>query len=207
MAKRSGNTRTSGASSGSPGEESGRWGMGYSLEEENRILNSISNGGWVELPPSFSELNGEQRELLLMMSGFSGLTEEDNASLYFPIEKKEFVSMLTEDLGNISSGYKIDDSVSWAIGYKDGTTKYLSEMDNDFDGIKLTSNQSFSKQKSIVSKALKDAAFILRSDGYSEPTYRTSKGGLTMLKKYGGFEEWKNGRGEKRRDYIQDDWI
>lgn len=30
---------------------------------------------------------------------------------------------------------------------------------------------------------------------------------MAALKRYGGFEEWHNGRGERHRDYIQDDWI
>ena len=31
--------------------------------------------------------------------------------------------------------------------------------------------------------------------------------GKELFKKFGNFEEWKNGRGEIKRDYIQDDWI
>ena len=55
---------------------------------------------------------------------------------------------------------------------------------------------------------LRNLVFILRTDGYEEPNYWVKNDvGLRLLKKYGEFEEWKNGRGEKRRDYIQDDWI
>ena len=59
-------------------------------------------------------------------------------------------------------------------------------------------------------KAFRKVEAIIRSDGYNQPTYYISKGsttdGETAMRKY-GFELWKNGRGDKKRDYIQDDWI
>lgn len=57
-------------------------------------------------------------------------------------------------------------------------------------------------------KALRlgSVAAIIRTDAGGQPTFYLAKGGEQRMREY-GFELWKNGRGEKKRDYIQDDWI
>ena len=191
----------------------------YSPEQQDKLAEIIHKGGYVTFEsPGLAHvwcdlMDLNQRELTLMMAGFTGLTNEEletNGTLYFPIAKEDVLSLLIEALRNELQNYGMDDSTLFTIGYKDGTIKTYSHDDCDFTPNRpLTDNQSCSTQEKIIRSSLRmrDIAFIIMSDGYEEPVYYVTKDGLTALKQYGSFEEWHNGVGERQRDYIQDDWI
>lgn len=191
----------------------------YTPEQQDAIAEIIHKGGYVclddkELYHVWSEIMDlEQREITLMLAGFTGLTNEEleiNGTLYFPVTKDRILVELCEALRNELQGYGMIDGTMFTIGYKNGTIKTYSHDDCDFTPKHpLTNNQYGSTQERIIrsSLQLREITFIIMSDGFQEPTYYATKSGLPALKKYGGFEEWHNGRGEKQRDYIQDDWI
>ena len=192
----------------------------YTPEQQEQLAQIIHKGGFVDfgqdkdLVHVWQDLMDlEERELTLMHAGFTGLTNEElesNATLYFPVEKKDILDMLFEAIDNEEAGYGMDDSTMFIVGYRDGDIKTFQHNDCDFKTVRpLTNNQSWSTHSKIISTSLKvqQIVFLMMSDGYEEPVYFATRQGLPMLKKYGGFEEWHNGRGEKRRDYIQDDWI
>ena len=191
----------------------------YTPEQQYKIAEIIHKGKFVyfddkKLIHVWNEvMDLEHRELTLMMAGFTGLTNEEletNGTLYFPITKEDVLSLLSEALLNEFLGYGMDDSYMFTIGYKDGTIKTYSHGDCDFTPKRPLTNYQYGRtQEKIIRSSLhlRDIAFIVMSDGYEEPVYYTTKEGLTALKKYGDFEEWHDGRGEKQRDYIQNDWI
>lgn len=158
----------------------------------------------------WEQLSKEQQELALMEAGFSGaITDElENGTVYIEAEKKDLVFSFQEDLVNEMEGYGMDDSTSWTILYKDGSKKYLShDMENDFADTHITKNmskQAYTNAKNALK--LSKVAAIIRTDGYDQPQYYVAKGGEKQMRDY-GFEFWKNGRGEKQRNYIQDDWV
>lgn len=191
----------------------------YTQEQQDKIAEIIHKGGYVSLDDKelihvwYDMMDLEQRELTLMLAGFNGLTNEEletNGTLYFPVAKDEILSMLCEALINELLGYGMDDSYMFTIGYKDATVKTYSHDDCDFTPKRpLTIYQYGRTQDNIIRSSLhlRDIAFIIMSDGYEEPVYFATKNGLPTLKRYGCFEEWHNGVGERRRDYIQYDWI
>ena len=151
-----------------------------------------------------------KEELALMEAGFSGAITDDleNGTVYIEAEKNDLVSSFQEDLVNEMQGYGMDDSTSWTILYKDGSKKYLShDMENDFDDTHITKGmykQAYTNAKNALK--LSNVAAIIKSDGYEQPRYYVAKGGEKQMRDY-GFEFWKKGRGEKKRNYIQDDWV
>ena len=93
------------------------------------------------------------------------------------------------------------------IRLQDGSKKYLDETSNDFADAHITNNmvkQAYTNAKRAL--RLGSVAAIIRTDAGGQPTFYLAKGGEQRMREY-GFELWKNGRGEKKRDYIQDDWI
>lgn len=158
----------------------------------------------------WEQLSKEQQELALMEAGFSGAITDDleNGTVYIEEKKDDLVSSFQEDLVNEMQGYGMDDSTSWTILYKDGSKKYLShDMENDFDTVHITKDmykQAYNNAKSALQ--ISKVAAIIKSDGYDQPRYYVAKGGEKQMHDY-GFEFWKKGRGEKKRNYIQDDWI
>ena len=191
----------------------------YTPELQDKIAETIHKGGYVyfddnELIHVWNDIMElEERELTLMLAGFTGLTNEEletNGTLYFPIAKDEILSMLSEAFINELQGYGMDESFMFTIGYKDGTVKTYSHGDCDFTPKRPLTNYQYGRTQDRIIRSslhLREITFIIMSDGYQEPTYFATKNGLLALKKYGDFEEWHNGRGERRRDYIQDDWI
>lgn len=156
-------------------------------------------------------LTTEQKELALMQGGFTGLIGDDfeNGMLYYPTEdKKHLLSWMADDIANSNDVYGMDDSVHWTVKYTDGTTKNLSEGDSDYYEDWRGKSSAFTKRRTAQLIQTSKIAWILRTDGYDQPSYWVKdEKALASLKKYGGFERWKKGRGEKRRDYVQDDWI
>lgn len=190
----------------------------YATKQQEELVRTIEKGGFVSFEMEqyqvWQDLMGvEDRELTLMMAGFTGLTNEELetfGSMYFPVAKEDILSILVEALSNELQGYGMDDSTMFTIGYKDGTIVNYSHLDCDFTPKRtLTNNQSCSTQDKIIRSSLntRDIAFLIMTDGYEEPVYYSTKDGMEALKRYGGFERWYKGRGEQPRDYLQDDWI
>ena len=178
-------------------------------KEWNDMVNAIYTGGDLDMDV-WDEMSSSQRELALMEGGFTGLISDefDQGMLYYEDKKSQFVSSLAEALSNeLANG--MDETTVFTIGYKNGQVKRISHGDNEVGDMGVTNRQSFSTQKEKVQSALSDRKinFIIKTDGYSQPTYYVTRDGMNDLKQYGGFEQWKKGRGEKRRDYVQDDWI
>ena len=190
----------------------------YTPQQQEELIRIIAKGGFVSFEMEQYQvwqdlMRLEDRELTLMMAGFTGLTNEELetfGSIYFPITKEDILSILVEALSNELQGYGMDDSTMFTIGYKDGTIVNYSHLDCDFTPKRpLTNNQSGSTQDKVIRSSLntRDIAFLIMTDGYEEPVYYATKNGMATLKRYGGFEEWHNGRGERQREYIQDDWV
>ena len=206
MAKTSGGVR-----GGNTARETEQKGPSYE-EKYNALLDDIAKGR-AFLSDIWDDMNQDQRELALMEAGFSGLIGEDldMGNLYYAGDKDALLSRLEEDIVNENDpAYGMDDSTSWTIRYTDGRTRSLSRgMDNDFE-IKMSAAGSYSANYRKARSAIQvsKVAWILKSDGYDQPEYYVrNDAAMADLKKYGGFERWKNGRGEKRRNYIQDDWV
>lgn len=180
-------------------------------ELQDRVVSQIAKG---EIPDYdiWSDMSYDEKELALELAGFTGLASEDdidNGDLYIAESRADFVSTLADDLSNIAGGYGIMDDRYYTFGYKDGSQKEINEYTNDFEGV-VKEGSSFTADKNKVNALLGDRnlLFVTRTSGSDQPKYFVkNKEGMKALKKYGNFEEWKNGRGEKRRDYIQDDWI
>ena len=156
----------------------------------------------------------DEKDLTLMLAGFTGMINdeyEEYGTIYMPTAKKGLVSEIEEALDNEWTGYGMEDSTVFTIGYKDGTTKRISADDNEFEPKqRITPNTSPREvwRRARAAIGMSNVAYIVRTNGYDEPSYWVANDeGKQMMKDYFGFEEWKKGRGEKRRSYIQDDWI
>lgn len=214
MAKSSGGTRIGNRTKSAPSTQLER---NLTPALMDAIADRIAKGGFVSFERAeanaWEDMTLDERELTLMLAGFTGLTNDEldgNGTIYVPIDKKQLVEEFQEALTNEMGFHSMDDSTVFTIGYKDGSRKYLSEMENDFEDSGITASQSSRTQwgRAKVALKLRDVAYIIRSDGYQEPNYWVNGAeGMRQLKQYGGFEEWKRGRGEKPRQYIQDDWI
>ena len=215
MAKASGGTRTvQNQTQNPPSIQPERY---MTPERMDAIAEVISKGGTISFDrvdaDAWSDMTLDERELTLMLAGFSGLTNEeleDTGTIYSPIAKSQLVEEFQDALANELGFHGMDDSTMFTIGYKDGTRKYLSSMDNDFEDAGITPSQGSRTQWAKAKSALRlrDVAYIIRTNGYDEPNYYANgEQGMQLLKSYGGFEQWKKGCGEKNRQYIQDDWI
>ena len=205
MAKGSGSTRTQRPA------PNNIFGQGVSASQYEALVNSISKDGQIDIRV-WEDLTNSQRELALMEAGFSGMIGEDfsDGTLYIEENRESLLSRLNDAILN-DANFGPDADNTWTIGYKDGTRKYLDGTQNDFDvSGQLTNRQSGRTQSAIAEKAInkKNIAYILSTSAIDQPRYYVNgESGQRLLKDYGGFEFWKKGRGEKRRDYIQDDWI
>lgn len=183
-------------------------------ERYEKLLGYIQNGRDVDdigVIDDWDAMRDDERELALMQGGFTGILPDnglENFELMYPGDKKELVARLAEDISNSQDGRSMAD-VSWTVGLKGGRTVYLMDGEDTLGSLGVTSNQSFKTQKAKVASALADTKidFIIRQDGFDQPRYYATRTGLKVIKEYTGGEVWRNGRGEKRRDYIQDDWI
>lgn len=222
MAKNSGSTRRT-----APGGNEGGGGASQPVDkflqpaQMDRLAEIISKGGYVQIDDReladvwIDDMTLDEKELTLMLAGFTGMINEEleeNGTMYFPLPKKELVGLFVDQLVNQLDGNGMEESTMFTIGYKDGTVKYLAELDDDFsDSVRFTDKISYSglHRKAKEAIGLSNVTFIIKSDGYDEPNYWVADDEMAkeQLRKYGGFEYWKKGRGEKRRSYIQDDWI
>lgn len=156
----------------------------------------------------------DEKDLTLMLAGFTGMINdeyEDFGTIYMPTGKNGLISEIEEALDNEWTGNGMEESTVFTIGYKDGTTKTISYAENDFEPKeRITPNTSSREiwRRARAAIGLRNVAYIVRTNGYDEPNYWVANdAGKAQMKEYFGFEEWKKGRGEKRRQYIQDDWI
>lgn len=181
-------------------------------EEEKAAVKAIFNGDNVD-NNYWESLDEGHRLLLLQEAGFSGLIGDDfeMGQLYYPQEKERLLSVLEEAIINENDErYGMDETQSWAVGYTDGSIRYLNHgLDNDFE-MKLSDNQLLGTQYKNARRIIREnkIQWILFSDGYDPPRYWAKNSeALASLKKYGGFEAWVDGVGEKKRDYLKDDWV
>ena len=191
----------------------------YSPDDQDKIADIINKGGYISFEDKlgdiwYNKMSLEDRELTLMLAGFTGFINKDelaeSGTFYIPIERDNLLGILEDDITNYTTGYEIDDSTMWIIGYSDNSIKTFSELENDLDVPELDINTSRTKIKNVVKSCIniQKVLFILNTNGYNEPTvWIKNNKGKELFKKFGNFEEWKNGRGEIKRDYIQDDWI
>ena len=90
----------------------------YTPKQQEELVRIIAKGGFVSFEMEqyqvWQDLMGlEERELTLMMAGFTGLTNEEQetfGSIYIPVGKEEILSILVEALSNELQGYGMDDS-------------------------------------------------------------------------------------------------
>lgn len=216
MAKGSGNTRAQSPNNGQ--QQAGERFLQPAMMDA--IADTIAKGGYLtfmgEQHDAWQDMTTDERDLTLMLAGFTGMIDSDHydefGTLYIPLPKKDLLNEIEEALDNEWTGNGMDDSTMFTIGYKDGSRKYIAPGETDFEPKqKITSNTSPREvwRRARASLGLRDVAYIIRTDGYQEPNYwvADNEQARELLRKYGGFEYWRNGRGEKRRQYIQDDWI
>ena len=157
---------------------------------------------------TWEKLSLEQQEVALMQAGFSGAVSDDltEGTMYIPTSKDSIVTQFVESLVNEMQGYGIKDE-SYTVLYKNGDKKYLDEMTNDFGNAHITDKmykQAYTNAKNALQ--ISKVAAIIKSDAFDQPRYYVAKGGEKQMQDYGS-EFWNNGKGEKKRDYIQDDWL
>lgn len=191
----------------------------YSSDDQNKIVDIINKGGYISFEDKlgniwYNKMSLEDRELTLMLAGFTGFINidelEDSGTIYMPIKRDNLLGTLEDNIRNYATGYGIDDSTMWIIGYSDNSIKTFSELENDLDIPELDINTSRTKINKVINSCIniQKVLFILNINGYNEPTvWIKNNKGKELFKKFGNFEEWKHGRGEIKRDYIQDDWV
>ena len=191
----------------------------YSSDDQNKIVDIINKGGYISFEDKlgniwYNKMSLEDRELTLMLAGFTGFINidelEDSGTIYMPIKRDNLLGTLEDNIRNYATGYGIDDSTMWIIGYSDNSIKTFSELENDLDIPELDINTSRTKINKVINSCIniQKVLFILNINGYNEPTvWIKNNKGKELFKKFGNFEEWKHGRGEIKRDYIQDNWV
>lgn len=207
MAKGNGSTRAS-TTSNMYGSENASVDLGMTPAQfQSRFVDTIANG---EYPAGWDELDTASRELALMEAGFTGYSDEDAENILFP-ETKDRILMDTVDavINDFDFGPKVNESTYITIAYKDGTTKSIGSLGSEIETTRpLSKGQSYTTQEKIVRQSLRvrDIAYITHNNSYNE-VYWIAKDGESRFLKDTGYEKWTKGRGTRRRDYIQDDWI
>lgn len=174
---------------------------------QSRFVDTIANG---EYPAGWDELDDASRELALMEAGFSGWADDGAETIVFEDSKESILSAARDAIINdFTFGEGSNNDTNITVAYKDGTIKQIGALGSEIELIRpLSSNQSASTQSRIAMQSLrtKDIAFVTYNDSWRETAW-IAKGGEAQFIRYTGYEKWTNGRGTKRRDYIQDDWI
>ena len=159
-------------------------------------------------PAGWDDLDFDRRELALMESGFTGLADDGAENIMFEQTKDWAIDEAVSAIVNEQS-YGPDADKLITIGYLDGSQKEIGGLGMTVELSKpMTRNQSYKTQEGIAKSSLntKNIGYIIVNDA-SGSYYWSSEKGAPSLRNYTGMEKWTNGRGEKRRDYIQDDWI
>lgn len=165
------------------------------------VLDSLANGDY---PAGWQDIDPDHRELALMEAGFTGLANEGAEDIIAEVSKDQILSYVSDEVLNRWLGEGGSNDVMITVGHIDGKTY----TDEEIEPVrKVTSKQSYTTQKSILNQTLtgRDVSFVLVSGPWGSEYY--SAKGNDHIQQYTGYEKWTKGRGEKRRDYVQDDWI
>lgn len=202
MAKGNGTTRGQSSAGGFQGSGEGfraeRW---MSDEGWREVLDELEADSY---PMGWDDIDPDHRELALMQSGFSGLANNGADDIIFESTKEQMSRLVTDTLLNNWETNSWDMDYMLTVGYKDGSMRVNEEV---VPTRAITERQSVKTQFGIVDKTLfgKNVAYVTFSTPFGA-NYWSARGDDTILK-HTGYEKWTRGRGTKRRDYVQDDWI
>lgn len=204
MAKGNGTTRgqsgASGIRGGGEGFRAERW---MSDEGWREVLDELEADSY---PRGWDEIDPDSRELALMQSGFTGLANEGADDIIFESTKEQMQNLISDELLNYWEGTSARsfEDMSITVGYKDGRTATNEEIQPVRP---ITDRQSYSTQKNIINQSVtgKDVSFVMVQGSWGSQYWAAR--GDEHINQYTGYEKWTRGRGTKRRDYVQDDWI
>lgn len=202
MAKGNGMTRGQSSAGGFQGSREGlraeRW---MSDEGWREVLDELESDAY---PRGWDDIDPDHRELALMEAGFTGLASEGAEDIIFQVDKEHILDYVSDQLLNMWTGDNFDEDTMITIGHKDGRTYTNDEIE---PARRVTRNQSYSTQRDIIRQTAvgRDVSFVLVNGGWGSVYYEPN--GASHIGQYTGYEKWTRGRGTKRRDYIQDDWI
>lgn len=180
MAKGSGNTRTTRQRTTSNSQWKG-------------IVNNIAKDGSIDYD-NWLTLSENQQNKALQEARFTGAVSDDlsNGVVYMLIAKDDMVRRFQDALVNEMQGYGVNDE-SYTVLYKDGTTKHLDTISNDFDNVKINSNmnrQAYTNAKNALK--LRDVAAIIQYSADGQPCYYLAPKGEKAMRDY-GFDFYKKG--------------
>ena len=178
---------------------------GMTPAQFQRFVNEIAGK---EYPVGWTDLDSSERELALMEAGFTGFADDGAENILFPVSESNMIGWLTDAITNDQDyGSRANSDNYFTVGFKDGTMRSVGALGNEIELVRpITGKQSYATEQRIVRQSLKNVAYITYNDSFRE-TYWIANGGEKQFRSDTGYEKWTNGRGEKRRDYIQDDWI
>lgn len=175
----------------------------------------MSDAGWKavldelainEYPMGWQDIDPDHRELALMEAGFNGLADDGAEDIIAEISKDSMRSYIQDTLLNQWTDWEVDNDIMITVGYKDGRNLVNEEIQ---PAKPLTNRQSYSTQRKILDQTVfgRNVDFVMVSGPWGSEYWAQGQSGADRIKAYTGYEKWTNGRGTKRRDYIQDDWI
>ena len=204
MAKTSGGTRGSNPRS-MYGSGNSPVDTGMTLAQFQWIVNAIAGKDY---PAGWDDLDDASRELALMEAGFTGLANEGAEDIMFEDPRDELLGLLADNIVSDAMGYQHDNDVTATIVYKNGSERRFDSLNDDFDiGPVGRSSSRGLYDRAYRSMDRRNISYITYSDASNSRYYANGEEGMNRLIRDTGYEKWKNGRGTKRRDYIQDDWI
>ena len=204
MAKSNGGTRGSNPAS-MYGGGNASVDMGMTPSQFDGMIRTIAGGDY---PAGWTDLDQASRELALMQAGFTGLASEDAEDIMFEDKRDDILALLADNIVSDSMGYAHDDNISATIVYKDGTSREFNALQNDFDiGSAGRSSSHGLYDRAYRGMDRRNISYVTYSDSGNSRYYANGEDGMSRLKKDTGYEKWTNGRGTRRRDYVQDDWI
>lgn len=179
--------------------------MGMSPTQFQSIVNTVAGKDY---PAGWSDLDDASRELALMEAGFTGLASDGAEDIMFEDSRDELLGPLADNIVSDAMGYQHDNDISATIVYKDGSERRFDTLSNDFEIRPVGRSSSRGLyDRAYRSMDRKNISYVTYQDSANARYYTNGDDGMKRLKRDTGYEKWTNGRGEKRRDYIQDDWI
>lgn len=205
MAKASGGTRASNPKSmyGGDNAPAASYPAWMSDAGWKAVLDELAND---EFPMGWQDIDPDHRELALMEAGFNGLADDGAEDIIAEISKDSMRSYIQDTLRNQWTDWEVDNDIMITVGYKDGRNLVNEEIQ---PAKPLTNRQSYSTQRKILDQTVfgRNVDFVMVSGPWGSEYWAQGQRGADRIKAYTGYEKWTNGRGTKRRDYIQDDWI
>ena len=167
----------------------------------NDVLNDLQAENY---PSGWQDIDPDHRELALMEAGFTGLASDGAEDIITEVSKDHILSYVSDEILNRWLGQEGSNDIMITVGHTDGKTYTDEEIE---PSRKITDRQSYATQKNIIKQTMtgRDVSFVLVQGPWGS-NYWAAKGN-DHIQQHTGYERWKNGRGEKRRDYVQDDWI